>query len=692
MFAQKRAAKRIIRLAQVEMNELRFAYAIPLYKNYLQRGWVDSTVYFNLGECYTKLNQYDSALKYYMLADNLGMNTKNIIAELQASLGNYDAAKKGYTNSIKNGKTLLAESRLYGFTNYRNFIADSIDFQLFPMNVNTPFNEFNPVPYKDGLVFESNRVRPLFKKNKKRKKKHTSLEEFPWDGAGYTSLYYIQSLKNSRVDSIAISKWSEKKLNYSINDLSRVSSNDNRKMNSFYDFKLPKYNDTSIQLFSNEFDANLNLGAITFTKDGKTAYYTKNQKKSKKIYQLEIWESKLMDGKWSLGRKLFINNPNYSYFHPAITADGKRLYYVSDEPGGIGGTDIYYIDKNEDGSWKPTQNAGKEINTEANELFPTYFEGNLYFSSNGHPGMGGLDIYKVENNKGSLYIRNLGYPINSSKDDLSFSINNNNGFFSSNRFGSDDIFSFDYKKSFVQLTGQFLVDGNCISGKKLYLYQKDITGNQSLVDSSLLDANCNYHFTVRPNNDYAIVVLDDLGNKYESNINSMGYSRVNDTYAKKETLINIPLPRKLMEERIAKEKAIQLAEEMGMAKTFKLTIDSLKALTKDYVELHHPFDQIYVVKEDLNNYYKIIERVKRMKGKKIIIVSAADCNGSFEYNENLSERRAKRIYASLSKLSNNNVIIRNVGERELIEACDKASNNKALQQVNRYSYVFILDK
>ena len=70
----------------------------------------------------------------------------------------------------------------------------------------------------------------------------------------------------------------------------------------------------------------------------------------------------------------------------------------------------------------------------------------------------------------------------------------------------------------------------------------------------------------------------------------------------------------------------------------------------------------------------------------------ADCNGSFEYNENLSERRAKRIYASLSKLSSNNVIIRNVGERELIEACDKASNNKALQKVNRYSYVFILDK
>jgi outer membrane protein OmpA-like peptidoglycan-associated protein/tetratricopeptide (TPR) repeat protein len=693
LFAQKRAAKRIIKLANQEMNDFRYAYAIPLYKNFLQRGWTDSTVYFNLGLCYTKVNQYDSALKYYILADKLGVNTENIIAEMQATLGYYEEAKKGYTYSIKNGKTLLAESRLYGFSNIHNFIADSIDYEIFPIKANTPYNEFNPVPYKDGLVFESNRVASLKSKNKKRRKKFTSKEEFPWDGAGYTSLYFIPSTKNIRLDSIVMSNWTDKKLNYPINDLSRLSSNDNRKMNTFYAFKTPVYNDSTIQLFSNEFDAHLNLGSISFTKDGKMAYYTKNQVKSKGVYQLEIWESRLNDGKWGIGKKLFINNPNFSYFHPGITPDGKRLYYVSDEPGGIGGTDIYYIEKNEDGSWKPTQNAGREINTEANELFPTFYEGNLYFSSNGHPGLGGLDIYKIDKNKkGGILIKNMGYPINSAKDDIGFSVNGNSGFFSSNRYGSDDLFAFDYKKSFVKITGRILVDSNCIASKKLYLYQKDIAGNQILVDSSVLDANCNYQFTVRPNNEYTIVTYDEMGNKYESDLNSMGYVKTNDTYLKNATLINIPLPRKVMEELMAKEKALQMAEESAMAKTFKLSIDSLKALTKDYVELHHPFDQVYVVKDDLNNYYKIIERVKRMKGKKIVIVSAADCNGSFDYNENLSERRAKRIYATLAKLSSNNVVIRNVGERELIEACDKANNNKALQQVNRYSYVFILDK
>jgi len=286
----------------------------------------------------------------------------------------------------------------------------------------------------------------------------------------------------------------------------------------------------------------------------------------------------------------------------------------------------------------------------------------------------------------------MGYPINSTKDDLGFSINKNTGFFSSNRNGSDDIYSFDFIQANVKLKGKLLVDSNCLGNKRIYLYHNDQNGNDVLVDSAMLDSECNYQFSVRPNQSFSIVAYDLDSNKLSYAVESNDYSKSDDSYIKNMVLINLPLPKKVLEDRLAKEKAVQLEEELAMAKTFKLTIDSLKTLTKDYIELHHPFDQVYVVKEDLNSYYKIIERVKRMKGKKIIIVSAADCNGSFEYNENLSERRAKRIYATLSKLSTNNVIIRNVGERELIEACDKASNNIALQKVNRYSYVFILDK
>jgi hypothetical protein len=694
--AQSRKVKKILRTANYEMNSLRYAYAIPLYKSYLMKGGSDTTAYKNLASSYLKVHAYDSALQYYQIAKEKGVNTLNIIPELYAFVGNYKKAKELYLNLIAENNTLLSNARVYGFSNLDKFTKDSLDYKIAYTNINTPYNDYNAVLYKEGLVFESNRVNKIYKKKKSKKKKDIFKkyeQEFAWDGAGYSKLYFIPSTDSIHSDSISTRFYNEKVFKYAIDDYSLNTSNDSRKIPTSYDKKVANFSNTIKAEVFKPFQNDLNIGSISFTQDGNTAYYTQNQEKSKGVYQLEIWESKYIKGVWTRGNKLFINNANYSFFHPAITPDGKRLYYVSDDPNGNGATDIYFIDKNEDGSWKPTQNAGQDINTEGDELFPTYYNGSLYFSSNGHPGLGGLDIFKLErNNKGGLLIRNMGYPINSSKDDLGFSINKNTGFFSSNRNGSDDIYSFDFIQANVKLKGKLLVDSNCLGNKRIYLYHNDQNGNDVLVDSAMLDSECNYQFSVRPNQSFSIVAYDLDSNKLSYAVESNDYSKSDDSYIKNMVLINLPLPKKVLEDRLAKEKAIQLAEEMAMAKTFKLTIDSLKALTKDYIELHHPFDQVYVVKEDLNNYYKIIERVKRMKGKKIIIVSAADCNGSFEYNENLSERRAKRIYATLSKLSSNNVIIRNVGERELIEACDKASNNKALQKVNRYSYVFILDK
>ena len=694
--AQSRKVKKILRTANYEMSSLRYAYAIPLYKSYLMKGGSDTTAYKNLASSYLKVNAYDSALQYYQIAKDKGVNTLNIIPELYAFVGNYKKAKELYLNLIAENNTLLSNARVYGFSNLDKFTKDSLDYKIAYTNINTPYNDYNAVLYKEGLVFESNRVNKIYKKRKSKKKKDIFKkyeQEFAWDGAGYSKLYFIPSTDSIHKGSISARFYNEKVFKYAIDDYSLNTSNDSRKIPTSYDKKVANFSNTIKAEVFKPFQNDLNIGSISFTQDGNTAYYTQNQEKSKGVYQLEIWESKYIKGVWTRGNKLFINNANYSFFHPAITPDGKRLYYVSDDPNGNGATDIYFIDKNEDGSWKPTQNAGQDINTEGDELFPTYYNGSLYFSSNGHPGLGGLDIFKLErNNKGGLLIRNMGYPINSSKDDLGFSINKNTGFFSSNRNGSDDIYSFDFIQANVKLKGKLLVDSNCLGNKRIYLYHNDQNGNDVLVDSAMLDSECNYQFSVRPNQSFSIVAYDLDSNKLSYAVESNDYSKSDDSYIKNMVLINLPLPKKVLEDRLAKEKAVQLEEELAMAKTFKLTIDSLKTLTKDYIELHHPFDQVYVVKEDLNSYYKIIERVKRMKGKKIIIVSAADCNGSFEYNENLSERRAKRIYATLSKLSTNNVIIRNVGERELIEACDKATNSKALQKVNRYSYVFILDK
>ena len=185
-----------------------------------------------------------------------------------------------------------------------------------------------------------------------------------------------------------------------------------------------------------------------------------------------------------------------------------------------------------------------------------------------------------------------------------------------------------------------------------------------------------------------MVAFDNAGKKFSQTLISGDYNRLDSSYVKEVALINIPLDQKI-------KAATQLVKEAELAKMtpkFRLAIDSLKSITKSYVELHHSFDQVYIVEKDLADYYKIIELVKRTHNKKIVIVSAADCNGSIEYNEDLATRRANRIYRTLSKLSNNEIVIKQVGERELLKACDDLKKSVEDNLVNRYSYVFIMDK
>jgi outer membrane protein OmpA-like peptidoglycan-associated protein len=488
-------------------------------------------------------------------------------------------------------------------------------------------------------------------------------------------------------------QWFEKKPLYNYTNYSSISPNDTRKVIKTYDVKSHVSKDIIGQVFYGFKSDRMNLGAVSFTADGKRAYYTRNQKRSFNTYQLEIWEALLKDGKWMNAHKMFFNNPKFSYFHPAITPDGKRLYYVSDDNSGQGGTDIYYIDQNEDGSWKNTVNLGQDINTAGNELFPTFYEGNLFISSNGHPGLGGLDIYRlVKGPNGDPVLKNMGYPVNSSKDDFAFSIKGTKGFFSTNRNGSDDIFAFDYNQSFVKIAGKVAFDGGTLVGKKIYLYQKNDQGKMILKDSTTIDVNASYQFKIRPNQEFDIVAYDDEGNRYVQSSSSDGYQKQNNTYIKDVALFNIPLSDKVKQANVAAAEALRKAELAVQSKEFIRAVDSLKSLTMNYVELHHPFDQVYIIQKDLPDYYKVIELVKRIKNKKIVIVSAADCNGSLEYNEDLSARRANRIYRTLSKLSDNEVVIKQVGERELLKDCSDARKDIAAQVVNRYSYIFIIDK
>ena len=699
-YDQKYAA-RILKQANKQYGLSKYAYAIPLYKSYLKTVnpddqlfviyTKDSLVFKQLGESYRLVNQYDSALLYYKLAAKTGINIGNKIAEMQAMLGDYVNAKKGYVNLNNKQKSVLNDARLYGFSNVSKFYADSLDFTIFPTKLNTVYNEFNAVPFKDGIVFESNRV--LTKK--KRKRTTIITPEFGWDGAGYTKLYYINNAKDLRIDSIVKSNWQEKKI--TAKDFSSGTSNDTRILDKPLDYpSLHKNQDSLVQLFSKKFGTKLNIGSISFTDDGKTAYFTRNGRRTKKGYLLEVWEAKFKEGVWAPSNRLFFNKYGYNYFHPAITPDGQRLYYVSDEAGGFGGTDIYFIEKNEDGSWRPTSNLGQDINTEGNELFPSFYEGILFFSSNGHAGLGGLDIFRLTKDiRGDATVKNLGYPVNSNKDDFGFSIKGKTGFFSSNRNGSDDIFAFDFAQAFIQMTGMVSMDNSAnTDGKKLYLTQRDEIGRVRTIDSAVVDQNGSYTFKARPNKDYTIVTYDQDGVKYETPVKSEDYVNNKDNFSKQVSLINIPLSKTEIARRKAKQDELNVQQEHQNKydRLYAKTVDSLMKLSKEYVELHHPFNQVFIIKKDLEGYKRLIEKVKKMKGREIVIVSATDCNGTDEYNQDLSQRRANHIYKTINALSNNKVKIKHVGERELLKACDDVKKSIEEQVVNRYSYIFIIDQ
>lgn len=206
-------------------------------------------------------------------------------------------------------------------------------------------------------------------------------------------------------------------------------------------------------------------GVTTISESGTMMFFSRNNSKKKrrrKSINLKIYSSIFVDGMWTDATDIGINGDNFATCHPSLSADGKLLYFASDRPGGFGGMDIY-VCENINGKWKKPQNLGPTINSAGNDIFPyVNQEGILFFSSNGHKGLGGLDVFYAEKSstfdEGTWDIRrNLGTPFNTKKDDFGFYANENmtKGFLTSNRFGGkggDDIYTWDNNNKPLELT------------------------------------------------------------------------------------------------------------------------------------------------------------------------------------------------------------------------------------------------
>ena len=221
-----------------------------------------------------------------------------------------------------------------------------------------------------------------------------------------------------------------------------------------------------VKKFSNQVNSRFNEAAVSLSPDGQTLYFTRNnylegntERSEQGLVKLNIFEAKRnAAGTWSDLNRLPFNSAEYHSAHPNMSPDGKRLYFSSNRPGGFGGMDLYYCTL-EKGGWSAAINLGPTVNTEGNEIFPFIdFNGRLYFASNGHLGLGGLDLfYSTQKGKQDWNLPvNLGAPLNSTRDDfgICFGKDLSWGFFTSDRTGGagrDDIYGFSKNAALVEI-------------------------------------------------------------------------------------------------------------------------------------------------------------------------------------------------------------------------------------------------
>ncbi len=304
------------------------------------------------------------------------------------------------------------------------------------LNMNSGYDDLCPAVFNRGLLFVSNRGRTQAARYVDGKNQ-----------APFFTLFYVYDA--GRLKGNAAPQW---KTAAPVQPRAiPASSNDTRKLaEAKPEAPLPENIDwlpkDEVSLFNVQVNDRLNDGPVAFNQRQDTMYITRNARNSskKKTDKLQIQTLIYRHGNWLPAGSLPFNSNDHSTGHPALHPQGHLLYFVSNMPGGSGGTDIYYAVKTDSG-WAEPRNAGPAVNTAGNEMFP-YFapDGTLYFSSNGRGGQGGLDLFYIQlsGNVPAGETRNIGTPVNSPQDDFGIWLNNDGrtGYFSSNRYGTDDVF------------------------------------------------------------------------------------------------------------------------------------------------------------------------------------------------------------------------------------------------------------
>ncbi|WP_243833000.1 OmpA family protein, partial [Meridianimaribacter flavus] len=363
-------------------------------------------------------------------------------------------------------------------------------------------------------------------------------------------------------------------------------------------------------------------GVVSFSPDGNTMYFSR-ESFFEKMYEkdsitknrysvLQLFKATKEGDKWSNIEGFAINSENYSVKNPSVSADGKTLYFASNMPGGYGLFDIYKASINDDGTLGEAENLGQKVNTQGQEMFPYISSnGTLYFSSNGHLGLGNLDVFHTKEIDGKMApVRNIGVPINSNADDFAFRLDEESGegFVSSNReggVGSDDIYAI--KK--LQPLCDVLITGTVTDSK---------TGN--------------------PINAASVTMYDSKGNKV--------LSKVTDSDGTVEFIVECGEGSALevsMDGYESKRVTVEGSEEEEVAVAIALDpIEEIVAVDRVNLDpIYFDFDKSNITSQAAFELDKLVQVMQKYPEMVISVSSHTDSRGSASYNMALSDRRAK---------------------------------------------------
>jgi len=611
----------------------RYAEAIPFYTRAAEKEKNPkrkAEAITRLADCYRFTNNVERASEWYAKAIQLkNVDPINYLYYGQAlqSNGSYENAKTAFITYSQmvpedpRGSAYAASCDLP-----KIWRSTSPEFEIKNMtSLNSKWSDFGPAYFKDGLIFTSDRREDYLKKT-----------AYGWTKFSYLDMYF--------------------------------SKQDNPE-NPFSDTK-------EVNAFSKNFNQPYNDGPAAFSSDYSTIYLTRSyndrtvKKDHIKNHLLKIFYAKTNGKNWSDEKPFFLNSKYYSVAHPSISPDGKTIYFSSDMPGGFGASDIWFCTGQND-KWSTPKNLGAEVNTFGNEVFPFILnDSTLYFSSNGLPGYGGLDVFVTMKNDGSWQTPiNIKKPVNSSYDDFSFILDasDTHGFFSSNRpdpygLGSDDIYACirlavipESKRVNTPRPKSFFVSG----------YVKDLNSLLPITEATvyLLNTKTGKVKVLRTNDEGFYKSAMDKGGSYVAKATQLNY-----------------LPECLSFSPPAANQAMLLKAP------YDLLLDKFE-VNKVYKLENIFFDpDKWYIRPDAEPALDKLVKIMMENPISVELGSHTDCIGTYLDNDILSQKRAESAvnYIIQKGIGRDRITAKGYGERKLINRCaDGVKCTPAEHQANR---------